>query len=72
MAEGADGAQLRPDLRAQLETIAEQLGLGVGRARLTLEFQNGRLAWWEPTMVRRPASELGQLGGGRASTDSPE
>jgi hypothetical protein len=53
--------ELRPDLRAQLEQVAEAIGLGVGQTELVTRYQDGRLKWWETRRVRVPASELGKL-----------
>jgi hypothetical protein len=58
---------LRVDDRGQLERIARALGLGDGRCRLLLEFQEGRLAWFEPSKVRQPASKLDELAQAAAS-----
>ncbi len=41
----------------------ESLGLGIGhgRVRLVLHFQDGKLTWFEPSFVRVPASKLDEL-----------
>ena len=51
-------SELRPDLRGELERIAEALGLAVGETELVLRFDNGHLRWWTPSRIRVPASEL--------------